>query len=942
MQSLEDGSEIRLSTSTATRRNQLAALAAVAVSAVMFGVAAPFAKVQLPAAPAFVASYQSALALNDLMTAFLLFSQFVMLRSRPLLWLASGYLFTAPAALLHTLVFPGLYSPTGLLGAGPQSAVWIYMIWHGGFPLFVLVYALHSRDRPRFVETVAAPLLLAVVSVAVVLAALIWAVITYDVSLPVLLSDGAAMPALKVVVGAIWCVTSVALVVLAWRGPHTILDLWVMVVLCAWLFDLSLGSLLNAARFDLGYYAGRLYGLLAASCVLGVLLADNVGLQTRLTRLLQQQRRQNESERARFVARERLFSAVVESSNDAVITLTLHGKITSWNRAAEQLFGYGTDEALGSDISMIVPAERRSELVGMLERIGGGEKFEHHETVRRHKDGHEIEVSLSISPILDAHGTVIGASKVARDITESKRTRSALTRETEERRRIFETSQDLILIADSYGQLKQVSPSAMAVLGYRPEEMVGRNASDFVYPPELEAVRSQMRDCRGGRDIRDFEAQLLHKEGRGVVLNWMASWSEPVQRHFFIGRDLTEKRAAEAQFRQAQKMEAVGHLTGGVAHDFNNILTVITGSIAILADAVAEQPELASIAKLIDDSADRGAQLTGQLLAFARKQPLQPTDLDVNALMNETAALLRPTLGEHIEIERILCAGPCTALADPNQLATSVVNLALNARDAMPQGGKLTLETANVALDQDYADANAEVVVGDYVMIAVSDTGCGIPPAYLEKVFDPFFSTKGVGRGTGLGLSMVFGFVKQSGGHIKIYSEVGHGTSIKVYLPRSSSAPDAAAVQHAPDTRGGDETILIVEDDPLVRQHVVAQVASLGYTTLAAAHAAEALALLERHPEIDLLFTDVIMPGAMNGRQLADAARVLRPMLRTLFTSGYTENAIVHHGRLDAGVLLLPKPYRKGELARMIRIALEREARSWAEQGDIRVRRHIT
>ncbi|NPU10380.1 PAS domain S-box protein [Bradyrhizobium sp. 83002] len=923
MQSIEDTGEVLLSTTTATHRDRVAALAAVVVSALLFAAAAPFAKVQLPAMPAFVASYQSALALNDLITAFLLFSQFVLLRSRPLLWLASGYLFTAPAALLHTLVFPGLYSQTGLLGAGPQSAVWIYMIWHGGFPFFVLAYALHTRRRFAPVSSVAAPLSFAILGVAIVLAALTWTVIAFDSSLPALIHDGTATTALKVVVGAIWCVTLLALAMLAWRRPHTILDLWVMVVLCAWLFDLSLSSMLNAARFDLGYYAGRIYGLLAASFVLGVLLADNVGLQTRLTRLLRQQRRQNESERARFIARERLFSAVVESSNDAIITLTLHGKITSWNRAAEQLFGYGADDALGNDIGLIVPAERRSEVDGILGRIGGGEKIEHHETVRRHRDGHTIEVSLSVSPIHDARGTVIGASKVARDITESKRTRHALNRETEERRRIFETSQDLILIANSRGDLMQVSPSAQGILGYRPEEMVGRNASDFVYPPELETVRSQMRDCRRGRDIHNFEAQLLHKEGRGVVLNWMASWSEPVQRHFFVGRDLTEKRAAEAQFRQAQKMEAVGQLTGGVAHDFNNILTVITGSISILSDAVAGRPELASVAKLIDDSADRGAHLTRQLLAFARKQPLQPVDLDVNALMNETAALLRPTLGEHIEIERILSLDPCTALADPNQLATAIVNLALNARDAMPQGGKLTLETANVALDQDYADANNEVAVGNYVMVAVSDTGSGIPPAYLDKVFDPFFSTKGVGKGTGLGLSMVFGFVKQSGGHIKVYSEVGHGTSIKLYLPRSASMPTAATDQRALDTSGGNETILVVEDDPMVRQHVVTQVASLGYTTLAAANAAEALDVLERHPEIDLLFTDVIMPGAMNGRQLADTARARRPSLKTLFTSGYTENAIVHHGRLDAGVLLLAKPYRKPELARMIRIALE-------------------
>ena len=935
MQNVEDTREIFLSASPATRRDQFVALAAVAISASLFVAAAPFAKVQLAAMPAFVASYQSALALNDLITALLLFSQFVLLRSRALLWLASGYLFTAPAAFLHTLAFPGLFSPTGLMGSGPQTAVWIYMIWHGGFPLFVAAYALHSRrsihesvqdsiKRSFQVASVSRSLLLAIVGVSIALTTLVWFVITYEAALPALISGGTANFALKVVVGAIWCVTLAALLLLAQRRPYTILDLWVMVVLCAWLFDLALSSLLNAARFDLGYYAGRLYGLLAASFVLGVLLADNVGLQSKLTRLLQQQHRQSQNERAHFIARERLLSAVVESSNDAIITLTLHGKITSWNRAAEQLFGYDGSEALGSDIGLIVPTERRGEVDRLLERIGRGEKIEHHETMRRHKDGHELDVSLSVSPVLDARGTVIGASKVARDITESKRTRHALSRETEERRRIFETSQDLILIADSQGTLIQVSPSANAILGYRPEEMVGRDAGDFVYPPELESFRSQMLACRGGHDIHNFEAQFLHKEGRAVILNWMASWSEPVQRHFFIGRDLTEKRAAEAQFRQAQKMEAVGQLTGGVAHDFNNILTVITGSIGILAESVADRPELASLAKLIDDSADRGARLTQQLLAFARKQPLQPADIDVNALLVETADLLRPTLGEQIEIERILAADPCTALADPDQLATAIVNLALNARDAMPQGGKLTLETANVALDQDYANANSEVAIGDYVMIAVSDTGCGIPPAYLDKVFDPFFSTKGVGKGTGLGLSMVFGFVKQSGGHIKIYSEVGHGTSIKLYLPRSAASSTAATARHdTPDYRGGDETVLVVEDDPLVRQHVIAQVTSLGYRTLAAGNAAEALDVLERHPEIDLLFTDVIMPGAMNGRQLAEAAQKQRRSLKTLFTSGYTENAIVHHGRLDAGVLLLAKPYRKPELARMIRIALD-------------------
>ena len=281
---------------------------------------------------------------------------------------------------------------------------------------------------------------------------------------------------------------------------------------------------------------------------------------------------------------------------------------------------------------------------------------------------------------------------------------------------------------------------------------------------------------------------MSHKDGKAVALNWTGTWSEPVRRHFFIGRDLTEKQAAEAQLRHAQKMDAIGQLTGGVAHDFNNILTVITGTIGILAEAVADQPELVAIAKLIDEAAERGANLTKHLLAFARKQPLQPREVDVNALVLEAAKLLHPTLGEHIEITPLLAEDAWTALVDPNQLTTAVLNLALNARDAMPNGGKLALETSNVYLDENYASMHSEVAAGNYVMIAVSDTGTGIPAADLERVFDPFFTTKEVGKGTGLGLSMVFGFVKQSGGHIKIYSEEGHGTSVKIYLPRATGS----------------------------------------------------------------------------------------------------------------------------------------------------------
>jgi len=764
-----------------------------------------------------------------------------------------------------------------------------------------------------------------------------------------------------------------------------------------------------------------------------------------------QEHLRTEAARDHYAARERLFSAAVESSNDAIITKSLDGTITGWNPAAERVFGYSAAEAVGKSIELIVPPDRKEEIADILRRIGWGQRIEHNETVRLRKDGRAVEVSLSISPIRNPSGAIIGASKIARDITESKNAQRALRQQIEERRRIFETSQDLILVLDSTGVMVQVSPSCEAILGYRPEEMIGRNGVEFIHPDDLENSQEEMRAARRGLRPRISDMRCIHKDGRAVPLSWLGTWSEPVKRHFFVGRDmtdaqhaqetlreserqargiidtaldafvqidqsgrildwntqaevifgwprrdavgkdflellvgeadrevlsaglarflgsgrdqilqrrreimvrnrdgrefraelsatavktregfilngfvrdLTDKIAAEERIRQAEKMEALGQLTGGIAHDFNNILTVITGTIEILGDAVAKEPQLAAIAGMIDEAAARGADLTQHLLAFARKQPLQPRETDVNTLIIDTAKLLRPTLGEQIEIESAFEDENCFATVDPNQLATALLNLALNARDAMPNGGKLILETGSTYLDENYANLHGDVRPGRYALIAVSDTGTGIPAAILDKVFNPFFTSKGPGKGTGLGLSMVYGFVKQSAGHIKIYSEEGHGTTIKMYLPPGTGAAVASETAFASAIQGGYERILVVEDDKLVRDYVLTQLHSLGYATLAAANATEALGLVEAGQEFDLLFTDVIMPGAINGRQLATELQNRNPGLKVLFTSGYTENAIIHHGRLDTGVLLLAKPYRKSDLARMFRKAL--------------------
>jgi PAS domain S-box-containing protein len=699
-----DDRSIFLSTLPATDRDRKTALAVVGVSAVLFAFAAYFATVPLTPVPAFVASYQSALAVNDLITAVLLFSQFAVLRSRALLLLGSGYLFTAAAAIVHAL-----FAPAGLLGAGPQTTAWLYQVWHGGFPVFVLGYAVlkDSDGGTKLKGSVGGAIVGSVIAVGVAISVSAWIVTARHDILPTLMSGGHFT---SVQVGAIWTVwflSLAALVVLWFRRPHSVLDIWLMAVMCAWLFDIALSGILNGARYDLGFYAGRLYGLCAASFVLAVLLIDNVGLQAKMSVLLKGLQRQAAFDRDHHRERESLFSAVVESSNDAIITTSLGGTITGWNRAAERLFGFTAAEAVGSRIDIIVPPDKQPEVPENLLRVSKGEAIEHYETLRLHKDGSELNVALGISPIKSATGEIVGASKTARDITESKRTERALSQEVEERRRIFETSQDLILVTDTKGTFVQVSPSSMTILGYRPDEMIGHSAVEFIHPDDLESTRHEMRSARRGQHMRNFETRYVHKDGQAVTLTWMGAWSEPVRRHFFVGRDLTEKHAAEAQIRQAQKMDAVGQLTGGVAHDFNNILTVITGTIGILSEAVADSPQLSAIAKMIDEAAERGASLTKHLLAFARKQPLQPREVDVNGLILETAKLLHPTLGEQIEIRPLLAADAWTALVDPNQLTTAILNLSLNARDAMPAGGKLTLETNNIYLDEGYASMHS-------------------------------------------------------------------------------------------------------------------------------------------------------------------------------------------------------------------------------------------
>ena len=593
------------------------------------------------------------------------------------------------------------------------------------------------------------------------------------------------------------------------------------------------------------------------------------------------------------------------------------------NRHGEQFFRMSRDKMIGKNAYDFF-AQAEADIITMHDNEALQSKQElvvENASVRTPHMGTRLITTKRLA-IRDHSGEPQYLLSFIDDVTERRRAEEALRDSEQMARRIIDTALDAFVQMDEAGNIIEWNPQAEAIFGWPRQEVIGKSLGEIIVPEDHRAAHQAglERFLRTGEGVnlgKRLELEAVRRDGSRIKIELTVTALRRSTGYVFNGflRDITQKLATEEQFRQAQKMEAVGQLTGGIAHDFNNMLTVIIGTVEILADAVADKPEVAAIAKLIDEAAQRGAELTERLLAFARKRPLQPRETDVNSLMTQSAKLLRRTLGENIEIETKLTSDAWPALIDPGQLSSALVNLGLNARDAMPEGGRLTLETANVVLDGDQP--------GSYVMLAVSDTGSGIPAHIRDRVFEPFFTTKGVGKGTGLGLSMVYGFVKQSGGQIKIYSEEGNGTTIKLYLPRAGGEA-SEHVEQAPETeiQRGKETILLIEDDGLVRRQASAQLQNLGYTTITAANAAEALALIDQGTTFDLLFTDIIMPGGMNGRQLADEVMKRRPGVRVLYTSGYTENAMIHQGRLEPGVLLLAKPYRKNDLARMVRLAL--------------------
>jgi PAS domain S-box-containing protein len=600
------------------------------------------------------------------------------------------------------------------------------------------------------------------------------------------------------------------------------------------------------------------------------------------------------------------------------------------NRAAGEMLGLRHEEVIGKTDHDFFPREQAESFVTCDQKVLESSQplLVEEEPIDTPHHGRRLLRTTKV-PVAGENGRPHFLLCVSEDITERRRAEEEIRAANETLSALIEASPVAIVGLDRELNVQTWNRTAERIFGFAAAEMLGEQYAAIVPEDGREGLERLVERLLGGEIIRNARVQRRRKDGTLLEINASGTvlfGRDGTARGFVIAlEDITERQLIEDQLRQSQKMEAVGQLTGGLAHDFNNLLGVIIGNLDLLRDQLGTEPETADIIDQALEAALRGADLNRQLLAFARRQPLQPQRIDINALVARAAKLLARTLGETIEVRLSLAVDIGTGLADPTQLETALTNLAVNARDAMPQGGRLTIATHNVVLDADYAAVNQEVQGGDYVALEITDSGTGMAPEVLARAFEPFFTTKEAGKGTGLGLSMVFGFAKQSGGHVKIYSEVGHGTTVRLYLPR---AADETA-DNTTDTSGkaaplprGRETVLVVEDNEKLRRVLLRQLAELGYAVIEAEDAREALALLRTGRPVDLLLTDIAMPGGMNGWELAREAARLRPGIKALYTSGFPNAAFGTGSALPEGALLLGKPYRTEELARLLREAV--------------------
>jgi two-component system cell cycle sensor histidine kinase/response regulator CckA len=622
----------------------------------------------------------------------------------------------------------------------------------------------------------------------------------------------------------------------------------------------------------------------------------------------------------------------VENSPLGVIEWDNRFHVQRWSRQAEQLFGWKAEEVLGKHPHEIgfIYAEDAEAVNRIIASLLEGSRLASVNRNRNYtKSGAVIECEWYESALFDETGRLISILSLVQDVTAREQAKQALQESEERFRATFEQAAVGLAHVGLDGHWLRVNQKLCDIIGYSFEELGELTLQQFIYADDRPTNREQVRRLIGGEiQTYSLEQRLIRKDVSLVWVNATVSLlrNSSGQPKYFIGvvQDITERKQLEEQYRHAQKMEAVGRLAGGVAHDFNNLLTVINGYSDLALRSLTEFDPLHKSIREIRKAGERAARLTHQLLAFSRQQILQPEILDLNEVITDISKMLTRLIGEDIELVIITKTGLGRVKADPGQMEQVIMNLAVNARDAMPHGGKLTIDLANVELDDDFALRHLRLAPGSYVRLAISDTGVGMDKETLNRIFEPFFTTKEQGKGTGLGLATVYGIVSQSGGSILVYSEPGWGTTFKIYLPQIKEVSQPSPVslpQEHPSRRG--ETILLVEDEPGVRNLVRDTLKEDGYIVLEANNSAEALLLSEQHPgPIHLLFTDVVMPG-LSGRQLAERLLPQRPGLKILYMSGYTDDAIVRHGVLEPGVVFLHKPFTPQILTRKVREVLD-------------------
>jgi PAS domain S-box-containing protein len=633
----------------------------------------------------------------------------------------------------------------------------------------------------------------------------------------------------------------------------------------------------------------------------------------------------------------RLLQAVVDAVPATVSVKDLEGHYLLINRALAQQFNCRPEDAVGRTLADFtlrgaVPEEsaKMAERVAVVERqllAEGRPRLSHEETVRQEDGSYWTGLSSKV-PLRDSEGRIYALLSVVIDISDRKRAEQAVQQSRQLLQDVIDAvpaaiavkDRDLRFILVNHGFEELYQTPARDILGRRTGEFRGSENAALVEAMDREVLRTGK-----ALPFREIESQSEEDRGRTYWMGKMPLRNGDGQVFGTVGvaLDISERKATEDKLRQSQKLEAIGQLTGGLAHDFNNLLSIILGNLELLSERLQGQDTLRQLTQVATRATLRGADLTQRLLAYARRQPLQPRRTDINQLVGDVAEILTRTLGETIQLETRLGSNLWATQIDPGQLENALINLAVNARDAMPRGGALTIETMNTDIDAGSGGLGDDVAPGAYVLIAVSDTGVGMAPAVIERAFEPFFTTKETGKGSGLGLSMVYGFVRQSGGYVKIYSEVGRGTTIKLYLPRAPGDDQAVQAPRAQDgvPNGQGERILIVEDNPAVQALVVHMVQTLGYQAVAASDGPSALGLLDGCP-FDLLLTDVILPRGLGGPALAREARTHCPDLKVIYMSGYTESALLRDNAVEPYAILISKPFRKAELARRLREAL--------------------